>query len=562
MGKLYTADSFVTIGGTTAQYVTGAGTLVAFPTIPSGTDYIQNQIASAQSANMWISGNAIVNGNVGIGTTGPGAILDVNGDSLINGLTVGRGGGNIDTNSVLGFQALLQNTEADQNTAIGYQTLYNSKTLYNVYVSSFSTACDDYTDGEYYGIDIGDDVFIDIFINYPDEGGIYSISVSSAPANTYIDFIGYVSTSIIGGSCDLEVFITTNVLQPSSNTGIGHQALFSNYYGSGNTAIGTNSLRTNFAGNNNIAIGKNSLYSNYQGNSNIAIGENASVSRYGGFYNIAIGNNALFFDFQGNYNTAVGQNALYYNSSSSYNTAIGHESLFNNTTASENTAVGSWAMRQTTTGVGNLAVGHQALYNNTVAGYNTAIGHRSLIFVSSGDTNVALGKEAGSYISGGGVALVQANTSVFIGANSRALANGQGNQIVIGFLATGNGTNTITMGNTSIVNAYVKVAWTITSDKRDKTNFDVVPYGLDFVSKLKPTSYQFKESRDSEEVSGDIRYGFLAQDILELEGENSVIIESKDSENLKYNESSLIPVLVNAIQELKAEIELLKNKIK
>ena len=61
MGKLYTADNFVTIGGTTAQYVTGAGTLVTFPPIPSGADYIQNQIASAQSANMWISGSVKTN---------------------------------------------------------------------------------------------------------------------------------------------------------------------------------------------------------------------------------------------------------------------------------------------------------------------------------------------------------------------------------------------------------------------------------------------------------------------------------------------------------------------
>jgi hypothetical protein len=77
MSKLYTADRFVTIGGTTAQYVTGTGSLVTFPAIPSGADYIQNQNASAQSANMWISGSAYVNGSVGIGTSTPYGILTI-----------------------------------------------------------------------------------------------------------------------------------------------------------------------------------------------------------------------------------------------------------------------------------------------------------------------------------------------------------------------------------------------------------------------------------------------------------------------------------------------------
>jgi hypothetical protein len=116
------------------------------------------------------------------------------------------------------------------------------------------------------------------------------------------------------------------------------------------------------------------------------------------------------------------------------------------------------------------------------------------------------------------------------------------------------------MGTTSVTNADIQVAWTVVSDARDKTNFGEVPYGLDFVSQLKPISFQFKESRESEVAVGNVRYGFKAQDILELEGDNSVIINSEDEDKLRYNETNLIPVLVNAIKELKAEIELLKSK--
>jgi hypothetical protein len=37
-------------------------------------------------------------GNIGIGVANPQAKLDVGGDALINGIAIGRGSGNIDTN--------------------------------------------------------------------------------------------------------------------------------------------------------------------------------------------------------------------------------------------------------------------------------------------------------------------------------------------------------------------------------------------------------------------------------------------------------------------------------
>ena len=120
--------------------------------------------------------------------------------------------------------------------------------------------------------------------------------------------------------------------------------------------------------------------------------------------------------------------------------------------------------------------------------------------------------------------------------------------------------NRAIIGNNTTTNAYVKVAWTVTSDARDKTNFGTVPHGLDFVNKLEPVSFQFKKSRDNDTPHGDVRYGFKAQDILALEGDNNVIIDDEQPEHLKYKGEHLVPVLVNAIKELKKEIDLLKNK--
>lgn len=112
-----------------------------------------------------------------------------------------------------------------------------------------------------------------------------------------------------------------------------------------------------------------------------------------------------------------------------------------------------------------------------------------------------------------------------------------------------------------IIDASVQVAWTITSDKRDKTNFKQILHGLDFVNQLKPTEYQFRKERGSEELrEGErIHYGFLAQDILELEGDRPVIINNKDEEHLRYTENHLIPVLVKAIQELTARVKALEE---
>jgi hypothetical protein len=103
------------------------------------------------------------------------------------------------------------------------------------------------------------------------------------------------------------------------------------------------------------------------------------------------------------------------------------------------------------------------------------------------------------------------------------------------------------------------VAWTATSDCRDKTCFRPIEHGLDFVRALKPTEYQFRKGRESDETDGKRRYGFLAQEVLPLEGDDPVIISADNPDKLQYTEAHLIPVLVKAIQELTARLEALEN---
>jgi len=154
-------------------------------------------------------------------------------------------------------------------------------------------------------------------------------------------------------------------------------------------------------------------------------------------------------DGSDNYNVGVGYRALFSNTSGLQNTASGFESLRSNTLGSNNTANGYQALYSTTTGVNNTANGFQALYSNLTGSSNTANGIRALYSNITGFTNVALGREAGRYTSTG-ANNTDSDSSIYIGYDSRPLADAQTNQIVIGNNAVGLGSNSVVLGNSSI----------------------------------------------------------------------------------------------------------------
>jgi hypothetical protein len=283
----------------------------------------------------------------------------------------------------------------------------------------------------------------------------------------------------------------------------------------------------------NTAVGYRSLYTNTTGGLNVAVGRIAMCSNTTGAENVAVGRNALHTNTTGDSNVAMGTNALNVNTTADQNTAVGALALAANTTGYSNVAVGFCSLDSNTTGNRSVAVGEGALEKQTTGFFNTGIGNRALCNVTTGDNNIGIGVDAGTD--------------------------------ELGSITTAD--NQIVIGNHNHQNAFVKIDWTVTSDERDKMNFEEVPHGLDFVNQLKPVSFIFKKSREDNTPHGPQKYGFKAQDILALEGENPIIINNDDTENLKVTNSHLFPVLVNAIQELtdqnkemKAEIEELKKK--
>jgi hypothetical protein len=119
------------------------------------------------------------------------------------------------------------------------------------------------------------------------------------------------------------------------------------------------------------------------------------------------------------------------------------------------------------------------------------------------------------------------------------------------------------MGNANHTCAQIQIAWTTVSDCRDKCIFGSVPHGRGFLQNLEPVEYAFKDRETGclTDPEGKRRYGFTAQNVLAAEGENPIIVSTEDPDKLQMTNDHIIPVLVNAVNELSAEVDSLKDRI-
>ena len=206
---------------------------------------------------------------------------------------------------------------------------------------------------------------------------------------------------------------TGETLSGTRNTGIGFEVLQNSLNADKATALGYQALKNN-NGDNNTAIGAFSLYSNTTGSNNTAMGDES-----------------LFSNTTGIFNTAIGQNSLKYNTTGSDNTALGDNCLAKNTEGNNNTAVGSVALIKNTTGNNNTTIGFNSLKKNITGSDNTAVGFKAGEKITTGSNNVIIGQSADS---------------------SSATAT---NQIVIGQGASGQGDNSVTLGNSDVTDIYM-----------------------------------------------------------------------------------------------------------
>ena len=388
----------------------------------------------------------------------------------------------------------------------------------------------------------------------------------------------------------------------STNTRVGTSALNANTTGGSNLAIGQSSLTNNTTGNSNTGIGQNALSNNNTGSFNTAIGFNSLVNLTGtNGNNTAIGVGAGRFAGAGTTAMTSVNNSIYVgfqsrglNATSSTNEiVIGYDSvgLGSNTTVLGNSSTTTTAIYGkvgigTTSPASKLTINTDAnsnanaitIYsNNTTAGAYTSIGS----YYANGNTNVNSQIRFGNEITNGGegyLALATGASSatermritsggdVFIGATSAANVEKLGvtynSQDRLGFVLndtyTGAATSQIAIqfrrnGSAigSVTTTTTTTAYNITSDYRLKQDFK--PFnGLDLVSKIKVYDYKWKS--DNSRMNGVIAHELQEVVPYAVTGEK----DAKEMQGVDY--SKLVPILVQAIQELNEKINKLENK--
>lgn len=359
-------------------------------------------------------------------------------------------------------------------------------------------------------------------------------------------------------------------------------------------AIG-NGATTGYNAGNSIAIGSNTSVNTTNG---IAIGSGASTA-FGVTNPVAIGVNAVC---NGANTVALGNAAsVAYNSNS---TAVGANTSVtaNNSTAiGANTAVtaaNAVILGDLTNSSLSVGIGSETFSSNrekllvdagTTASYNVISGKGTIdnylqlniqnksAGVSASSDLVATadnGTETVGYVDLGINSSGYTSTGILGGANNAYLYS-TGNDFVIGnstnnksviFYTTSSSTNTERMRITSAGlipgqdNTYTagnstnrwSAIWSAngviqTSDLRLKKNILPLPYGLKEVMKLRPVTYDWKDN------TGDNKVGLIAQEVRQVVPQ--VVTGDETKENLGMNYAELVPVLINAIKELKAELD-------
>ena len=225
-------------------YFNQSGTIKVLASNAAGTVGGSNtQVQYNSSGSLAGSANLTFNGTT----------LTTANDASISGLTVGKGGGAVASNTAVGASALASNTSGGANIAFGGGAL-QANTV-----------------------------------------GTNNTALGYLPLNANI---GGVSNTAVSQQA---LFSNTS---GSNNAGLGYQSLFSNTTASNNTAVGYQAGYSNTTGTDNLFIGYTSGYSNVSGTLNTYVGRSAGNNSTGS-NNTFLGINAGYVS-TGSQNTFIG----------------------------------------------------------------------------------------------------------------------------------------------------------------------------------------------------------------------------------------------------------------
>ena len=309
-------------------------TMVGLGNVDDTTD-LNKPISTATQTALDLKQNVLTNPVTGIGTLNSvpkfsgtttlgnsnisdnGTLVSITTNATVNGLSLGRGPGNFDSNSVLGLNSLASNTTGINNTAFGLQALLNNT------IGNSNTA-------------LGRDAL------YSNIGGSNNVAIGKSAM----------------------LYNTSG----SSNISIGLDSELNNTTGNDNVAVGQSALRLNTIGSQNTAVGRGALGATIAG-ANTALGFAALSTNTSGSDNVAIGWNAGRFDSSGTnpitstgFSVYLGSNTKGLNTSGSTNEVV-----------IGNSAVG---LGSNSTVLGNSATTKAAIYGNLLLGTTTDDGFK------------------------------------------------------------------------------------------------------------------------------------------------------------------------------------------
>ena len=369
------------------------------------------------------------------------------------------------------------------------------------------------------------------------------------------------------------------------NTIVGSLAADALQEGQENVVVGYNALSADTTGSRNVAVGQSTLRSQNMGGSSVVLSYNTAVGFQAGI-NLTDGTANTFLGMlsagngvvTGDHNTAVGGETLYSLTSGIDNTIMGYQAGSKITTGAQNVAIGREALETEDTGSHSTAVGYLALrvQNYDAACQNTALGYQAGVAVQTGIHNTLLGSFAGHNV-------VTGSQNTILGYNLAVATYNNTASIVIGSNITGGGSNVVRIG-TSAGNATLALdgsdtSWAASSDSRLKKDVADCAVGLDFIKDLRPITYKWDakdaiantlpqydaDSSDPVYGSGKTQHGFIAQEVktaIDAHSglKNGFTMWSEDPNGTQQiAPAALIPMLVNAIQELEARIAVLEG---
>ena len=312
--------------------------------------------------------------------------------------------------------------------------------------------------------------------------------------------------------------------------------------GSGGTIDGLSDAKkggANFGG--SLLIGRTNTGTLSTALNNIGIGFSSVNATSGPFRVLSSGKK----------NVAIGAgncaNAL---STGSVNTIIGFDAGSSLSSGTSNVIIGGSAGLSITTQSSNVIIGSGSGPSITTKN-NTIVGTYSAASITTGSNNTIIGANCGNTL----------NTNCF-------------NNTLIGYGATASATNAnneITLGNSNITELRcADTTISSLSDARDKTDVIDLPWGLDFVDSLRPVQFTWDRRVLTPEdenwaMNGKKRAGFLAQELQTAMTDNANdvldLVYESNPERLEVKMGKLVPMLTQAIKELKAEVDTLKAEV-